>query len=76
MEKAFFSRIHSFQHISYADIKGMRENGYEPEQPGVLAHPGLRIGNGHRRLMSRLMPLPHLQVGVEGGTGQREVGKT
>ncbi len=29
MEKAFFYRIHSFQHTSYADIEGMRENGYE-----------------------------------------------
>ncbi len=29
MEKAIFSRIHRFQHTSYADIEGMRENGYE-----------------------------------------------
>ncbi len=33
MEKAFFSRIHSFQHTSYADIVGMRENGYEGMTP-------------------------------------------
>ncbi len=29
MEKSIFSRIHRFQHTSYADTKGMRENGYE-----------------------------------------------
>ncbi len=29
MEKLFFSHIHRFQHTSYADIEGMRENGYE-----------------------------------------------
>ncbi len=28
MEKAIFSRIYRFQHTSYADIEGMRENGY------------------------------------------------
>ncbi len=28
-----FSRIHSFQHITYADIEGMRENGYEGMPP-------------------------------------------
>ncbi len=34
MEKAIiFSRIHRFQHISYADIEGMRENGYEGMPP-------------------------------------------
>ncbi len=43
---------------------------------GVLARPGLRIGDGHRRLVSRLVPLPHLRVGLEGGTGQGEVGET
>ncbi len=45
-------------------------------EPGVLARPGLRIRDGHRSLVSRLVPLPHLRVGLEGGTGQREVGKT
>ncbi len=29
-KKHFFSRIHRFQHTSYADIEGMHENGYEP----------------------------------------------
>ncbi len=29
MGKAIFSRIHRFQHTSYADTEGMRENGYE-----------------------------------------------
>ncbi len=54
-----------------------RRSRSEPEQSGVLFRPGLRIGDGHRRLVSRLVPLPHLRVGVEGGTGQREVrGKT
>ncbi len=43
---------------------------------GVLAWPGLRIGDRHRRLVSRLVPLPHLRVGLEGGTGQGEVGET
>ncbi len=33
MEKAVFSRIHRFQHTSYADIEGMRENGYEGMPP-------------------------------------------
>ncbi len=33
MEKLFFSRIHRFQHTSYADIEGMRENGYEGMPP-------------------------------------------
>ncbi len=31
--KSNFSRIHSFQHTSYADIEGMRENGYEGMPP-------------------------------------------
>ncbi len=30
----------------------------------------------HRRLVSRLVPLPRLRVGLDGGVGQREVGKT
>ncbi len=29
VENAIFSRIHRFQHTSYADIEGMSENGYE-----------------------------------------------
>ncbi len=29
----FFSRIHRFQHTSYADTEGMRENGYEGMPP-------------------------------------------
>ncbi len=33
MEKAIFSRIHRFQHTIYADIEGMRENGYEGMPP-------------------------------------------
>ncbi len=33
MEKACFSHIHKFQHTSYADIEGMRENGYEEMPP-------------------------------------------
>ncbi len=33
MEKSYFSRIHSFQHTSYADIEGMRENVYEGMPP-------------------------------------------
>ncbi len=32
MEKAIFSRIHRFQHTSYADIE-VRENGYEGMPP-------------------------------------------
>ncbi len=33
MVKAIFSRIHRFQHTSYADIEGMREDGYEGMPP-------------------------------------------
>ncbi len=33
MEKAIFSRIHRFQHTSYANIEGMRENGNERMPP-------------------------------------------
>ncbi len=33
MEKAIFSRIHRFQHTSYADTEEMRENGYEGMPP-------------------------------------------
>ncbi len=33
MGKAIFSRIHRFQHTSYADTEGMRENGYEGMPP-------------------------------------------
>ncbi len=29
MEKAIFSRIHRFQHTSFADIEGVHENGYK-----------------------------------------------
>ncbi len=50
--------------------------GLSLNRAGVLARPGLRIGDGHRRLVSRLVPLAHLRVGVEGGTGQKEVDKT
>ncbi len=156
-KKPFSSRIHRFQHTSYANIARMRESGYErmppveetlasylsmgdtaslkvpslpfkslqdtsrlngrayaaagqvvaslhtmavkssrrrgraqqplkpssqegpgvsPNKAGVLARPGLRIRDGHRRLVSRLVPLPHLRVGQEGGTGQGEVGET
>ncbi len=44
----------------------------EPEQPGVLAHLGLGIRDGLRRLVSRLVPLPRLRVGLKRGVGQRE----
>ncbi len=44
--------------------------GLSPNKAGVLVRPGLRIGDGHRRLVSRLVPLPHLRVGLDGGTGQ------
>ncbi len=42
------------------------------QQPGVLAHLGLGIRDGLRRLVSRLMHLPRLQVGLKRGVGQRE----
>ncbi len=32
-KKAIFSRIHRLNHTSYADIEGMRENGYEGMPP-------------------------------------------
>ncbi len=41
----------------------------EPEQPGVLAHLGLGIRDGHKRLVLLLAPLPRLRVGLEGGVG-------
>ncbi len=47
-----------------------------PNNAGVLAHLHLGIRDGHRRLVSRLVPIPRLWVGVEGGASQREVGKT
>ncbi len=50
--------------------------GLSPKNAGVLACPGLRVGDGHRRLVSQLMHLPHLRVVLEGGMGQKEVGKT
>ncbi len=34
--------------------------GLSPNRAGVLARPGLRIGDGHRGLVSRLVPLPRL----------------
>ncbi len=39
--KSIFSRIHSFQHTSYADIVGMRENGYEGMTPVQEKTPSL-----------------------------------
>ncbi len=33
VEKVIFYRIHRFQHTSYADTEGMRENGYEGMPP-------------------------------------------
>ncbi len=32
-KEQFVSHIHRFQHTSYADIEGMRENGYERMPP-------------------------------------------
>ncbi len=39
--KSIFSRIHSFQHTSYADIEGMCENGYEGMPPVQEKTPSL-----------------------------------
>ncbi len=50
--------------------------GLSLNNAGVLAHLRLGIRDGHRRLMSRLVPLPRLREGLEEGAGQREVGKT
>ncbi len=56
MGKAIFSRIHRFQHTSYADTEGMRENGYEgmlPVQEMITSlslcgrHPLSRLPPGH-----------------------------
>ncbi len=52
--------------------KAFLKSRSEPEQPGVLAHLGLGIRDGLRRLVSRLMPLPRLRLGLERGAGQRE----
>ncbi len=46
--------------------------GLSPNKAGVLARPGLRIEDGHRRLVSRLVPLPHLRVGLEGEVQVKE----
>ncbi len=59
--KSNFSRIHSFQHTSYADIEGMRENGYEgipPVQETIASylwarHPLLRLPPCHLSLNGR-----------------------
>ncbi len=37
----------------------------EPEQQGVLAHLGLGIRDGLRRLVSRLVPLPPHRRGAD-----------
>ncbi len=51
-----------------------KENpGLSPNKAGVRAHLHLDR-DGHRRLVSWLVPLPRLRVGLEGGAGQREVG--
>ncbi len=50
--------------------------GLSPNRAGVLARPGLRIGDRHRGLVLQLVPLPRLRAGVEEGTDQKEVGKT
>ncbi len=39
--KSIFSHIHNFQHTSYADIVGMRENGYEGMPPVQEKTPSL-----------------------------------
>ncbi len=41
MEKPFY-HIHRLQHTSYADIEGMRENGYEgmpPVEETIASYP-------------------------------------
>ncbi len=43
MDKAIFSRIHRFQHTSYADIEVMRENGYEGMPPVQEMIPSLSL---------------------------------
>ncbi len=53
-----------------------RRSRSEPEQRRGPGPSPSGIRDGHRRLVSRLVPLPRLQVGLEGGVGQREVGKT
>ncbi len=61
MGKASFSRIHRFQHTSYADTEGMCENGYEGMPPvqemitrkkkkaylSMARHPLSRLPPGH-----------------------------
>ncbi len=45
--------------------------GLSPNRAGVLARPGLRIGDRHRGLVLQLVPLPRLRAGVEEGTDQK-----
>ncbi len=78
-KKPFSSRIHRLQHTSYANIVGMRESGYERMPPieEMLAS-YLSMGETSSLKVPSLpsKPLPHLRVGLEEGTGQREVGKS
>ncbi len=71
----------AFQALRYLRRDGDREvqgskpscqdgPGLSPNNAGVLAHLGQAIRDGHRKLVSRLVPLPRLQVGLEGGAGQ------
>ncbi len=50
--------------------------GLSPNNAGVLAHLRLGIRDGHRRLLSRLVPLPLPAGRGRGWRGSREVGKT
>ncbi len=44
-KKTFSSRIYRFQHTSYANIEGMRENGYEGMPPvGEMLASYLSVG--------------------------------
>ncbi len=43
--------------------------GLSPNNAGVLAHLRLGIRDGHRRLVSQLVPLPRLRVGLEESAG-------
>ncbi len=62
--------------VYQADLLKDLDNGQGllPDEVAELRR--TRIGDGHRRLVLRLVPLSHLRVGVKGGTGRREVGET
>ncbi|RXN31608.1 hypothetical protein ROHU_016725 [Labeo rohita] len=57
------------------DGEDVEDDGLSPNIKGVLARPGLRIGDRLRRLMLWPVPLLHLRVVPGDGVGRGEVVK-